>query len=164
MRPPFLLLSFALVVVSHGDPTAFDDDYRPTDDTSTPVPTANSTVTPAPRPTIDTSRSGFWLARLARCKKASSRCVWTVAIFYFSILESPEDDPEELSGAPDALVISTQASSFSASRSFASWWRSRALCATRCTTNASNGRSSSRATRTAPAPRTQTTRPILPRV
>ena len=36
MRPPFLLLPFALVVVSRGDPTAFDDDYRPTDDTSTP--------------------------------------------------------------------------------------------------------------------------------
>ena len=36
MSRPFLLLSFALVVVSHGDPTAFDDDYRPTDDTSTP--------------------------------------------------------------------------------------------------------------------------------
>ena len=38
MRPPFLLIPFALFVASHGDPTAFDDDYRPTDDTSTPVP------------------------------------------------------------------------------------------------------------------------------
>ena len=85
MRRPFLLLVFSLVVVSHGDPTAFDDDYRPTDDTSTPAPTTNST--PAPRPTIDPdgSRSGFWARRLARCQKASSRCVWTVAIFYFSI-------------------------------------------------------------------------------
>ena len=35
MRRPFLLLVFSLVVVSHGDPTAFDDDYRPTDDTTT---------------------------------------------------------------------------------------------------------------------------------
>ena len=43
MRPSFLLLSFALVVVSHGDPTALDDDDRPTDDTSTPAPTTNST-------------------------------------------------------------------------------------------------------------------------
>ena len=85
MHRPLPLLLFVMVVVSHGDPTAFDDDYRPTDDTSTPVPTANSTVTPAPRPTMDTSRSGFWARRLARCKKASSRCVWTVAIFYFSI-------------------------------------------------------------------------------
>ena len=41
MCRPFPLL-FALVVVSRGDPTAFDDDYRPADDTSTPVPTANS--------------------------------------------------------------------------------------------------------------------------
>ena len=86
MRPSFLLLSFALVVVSHGDPTALDDDDRPADDTSTPAPTTNST--PAPRPTADPddSRSGFWARRLARCKKASSRCVWTVAIFLvFSI-------------------------------------------------------------------------------
>ena len=85
MRPPFLLLPFALVVVSHGDPSAINDDHRPADDTSTPAPTTNST--PAPRPTIDPddSRSGFRLAPLARCKKASSRCVWTVAIFYFSI-------------------------------------------------------------------------------
>ena len=37
MRRPFLLLVFSLVVVSHGDPTAFDDDNRPTDDTSTPA-------------------------------------------------------------------------------------------------------------------------------
>ena len=42
MRRPFLLLVFSLVVVSHGDPTAFDDDYRPTDDTSTPAPTTIS--------------------------------------------------------------------------------------------------------------------------
>ena len=85
MRPLFLLLPFALIVASHGDPTAINDDHRPADDTSTPAPTTNST--PAPRPTADPddSRSGFWARRLARCKKASSRCVWTVAIFYFSI-------------------------------------------------------------------------------
>ena len=99
MYRPFRLL-FALVVVSHGDPTAFDEDYRPADDT-TPVPTAVSTPaprpvpapdadvpsTPVPRPTTDpdVSRSGSVWKGLARCKKASSRCVWTVAIFYFSI-------------------------------------------------------------------------------
>ena len=43
MRRPFLLLVFSLVVVSHGDPTALDDDDRPADDTSTPAPTTNST-------------------------------------------------------------------------------------------------------------------------
>ena len=93
MYRPFRLL-FALVVVSHGDPTAFDDDYRPADD---PVSTTNSTPaprpvpapdadvpsTPVPRPTADpdVSRSGSGWKGLARCKKASSRCVWTVAIF-----------------------------------------------------------------------------------
>ena len=43
MRPLFLLLPFALIVASHGDPTAINDDHRPADDTSTPAPTTNST-------------------------------------------------------------------------------------------------------------------------
>ena len=60
--------------------------------------------------------------------------------------------------------ISRAASSFLAVVSFSSYLLSRARCATRCTTNASNGRSWSRATRTALAPRTRTSRPILPRV
>ena len=82
MRRPFLLLVFSLVVVSHGDPTAFDDDYRPTDDTSTPVPTANwndNTTRAAAREetddeTDDGPKRNRLFPKVPRCKRFDLPC------------------------------------------------------------------------------------------
>ena len=223
MYRPFRLL-FALVVVSHGDPTAFDDDYRPADD---PVSTTNSTPAPRPVPAPDVPRTVRRAVDAgAQAHSRSRRFPLRLRLEGFGALQkgelpmrldgrdllllhwgslvhvrlrlrllrslsylpqSAEDDsvqrrrlrPEERTRrarpltttkrttAPGEIDCSRRsrdvsdstsraASSFSAVVSFSSYLLSRARCATRCTTNASNARSSSPATRTAHVPRTQT--------